>query len=323
MQLDTSVATAILTAIRLAAEQGGAEAALRATGIELPEPTRFEGMAKELDSSLGHWATDKSIADALALGFLAGRVGHRSRARTAVDPTAFVMDRQLIVQGAEGESILRLPWIEEGLFVGRELHEITEVPTPVRVRCIEHYSAALAGERGRFAFTSYGHAYSVDAVPVYGVNGCVDAVLAIALPVASHISAAVAYERTAERLDRSAARAEQRAELDRLAGRGEAERTDQRAAHKARDAAERARINARRLRLRAAQSGSIDAPALTPRETEVLELASHGLTSAQIAEQLVLSVATVTTHLQNIYPKLGVNSKAAAVGAALRHRLID
>jgi DNA-binding NarL/FixJ family response regulator len=55
----------------------------------------------------------------------------------------------------------------------------------------------------------------------------------------------------------------------------------------------------------------------------VLQLASHGLTAYEIAEQLVLSAGTVKTHLRNIYRKLGVADKAAAVAAALRHGLID
>jgi DNA-binding NarL/FixJ family response regulator len=62
---------------------------------------------------------------------------------------------------------------------------------------------------------------------------------------------------------------------------------------------------------------------VTPRETEVLQLASHGLTASDIAEQLVLSTGTVKTHLRNIYCRLGVADKAAAVAAALRHGLID
>jgi two-component system nitrate/nitrite response regulator NarL len=52
-------------------------------------------------------------------------------------------------------------------------------------------------------------------------------------------------------------------------------------------------------------------------------LASHGLTSVEIAQQLVLSAGTVRTHLENIYLKLGVSDKAAAVATALRYGLID
>jgi DNA-binding CsgD family transcriptional regulator len=292
-------------------------------GIELPDAKRFEGLPEELESILGRPVTDESIAEALALGFLSGRVAHRSRTRMAGDPTSFVMDRELVVQGAVGESILRLPWFEDGLFVGRELPEIVEMPTPVRLRCIEHYSAALDGRRGRFSFTSYGHSYSVDAVPVHGDGGSIDAVLAIAAPVEAHLCAAATYERTADGLDRSAAAAEQRAELHCLAGRVEAQRTEQQAADKARASAARMRMNARCLRSRDMRTGSIDMRALTPRELEVLGLVSQGLTSPQIAEQLAISVTTVKTHLQHIYPKLGAADKASAVATALRHGLID
>lgn len=115
---------------------------------------------------------------------------------------------------------------------------------------------------------------------MHGEDGGVDAVLAIATPVRSHISAAAAYDSTAELLERSATRAEQRAELHRVAGRSDAERAERQAARKARHAAERARVHARRLCTRGTPGGFIDAPSVTPRETEVLRLASHGLTCA-------------------------------------------
>jgi hypothetical protein len=164
------------------------------------------------------------VREALALGILAGRVADRpARARRLQDPTSFLMDEDLVVQTARGQSILRLPWFEDGLFVGRQLPEISEMPTPVRRLCVENYTAALAGERGRFAFTSYGHAYSVDAVPVRDQDGRIDAVLAVATPAHSYAAAVAAHLRTAERLDRSAELAEERAERYRLAGRGNPE----------------------------------------------------------------------------------------------------
>ena len=185
------------------------------------------------------------------------------------------------------------------------------------------YSKASAGERGRFMFTSYGHTYSVDAIPVQGDDGGIDAVLAIATPARSFAYAATACESTAERLDRSATNAEQRAERHRVAGRGDAEVTERTAAARARRAAERARANAQRLSLREGAAAPAEPPSLTPRETEVLSLASHGLTHYEIAELLCVSSGTVRTHLQNIYPKLGVCDKAAAVATALRHGLIE
>ena len=64
------------------------------------------------------------------------------------------------------------------------------------------------------------------------------------------------------------------------------------------------------------------AASLTPREREVLELAAEGLSGPQIADRLTVSPATVKTHLANIYDKLEVGDRAAAVATALRRRLI-
>ena len=61
---------------------------------------------------------------------------------------------------------------------------------------------------------------------------------------------------------------------------------------------------------------------LTARETEVLQLASHGGSSAAIAARLEVSTSTVKTHFEHIYAKLGVADRAGAVAAALRRGLI-
>ncbi len=61
---------------------------------------------------------------------------------------------------------------------------------------------------------------------------------------------------------------------------------------------------------------------LTAREMEVLCLLATGLTSAQIAEQLVISLLTVNTHVRSIYSKLGVTSRAAATRYAIEHQLV-
>ena len=52
---------------------------------------------------------------------------------------------------------------------------------------------------------------------------------------------------------------------------------------------------------------------LSEREIEVLRLAAEGLSGPAIAERLVLSPATVKTHFEHIYVKLGVSDRAAAV----------
>jgi DNA-binding CsgD family transcriptional regulator len=50
---------------------------------------------------------------------------------------------------------------------------------------------------------------------------------------------------------------------------------------------------------------------ITKREKEILELISHGKTSGEIAEELIISVATVNTHRQNLIRKHNVNNTSA------------
>ena len=61
------------------------------------------------------------------------------------------------------------------------------------------------------------------------------------------------------------------------------------------------------------------APQLTPRQWELLHLAAAGHTNAQIARQLGISEGTVRIHLQNIYTRLHVSSRTAAVTRAFAH----
>src|ERR1700722_10271319 len=323
MTFQTVTASALVWAIERAHEHAGATAALAAAGLDLPGIDRFDGLSDDFDELVRGLPVDTSVREALALGVLAGRVADRpARARRLQDPTSFLMSEDLVVQAARGQSILRLPWFEEGLFVGRQLPEISEMPTPVRRLCVENYTAALSGERGRFSFTSYGHAYTVDAVPVRGQNGRIESVLAVAAPAHNYAAAITAHLRTAERLDRSAELAEERAERYRLAGRAEPELAELHTGGTARRGAERARASAQRLQTRI--SGKLgNPPSITPRQAEVLSLASNGLTSAEIAEQIGVSPTTIRTHFDNIYGRLGVSDRCAAVATALRHGLID
>jgi ATP/maltotriose-dependent transcriptional regulator MalT len=55
---------------------------------------------------------------------------------------------------------------------------------------------------------------------------------------------------------------------------------------------------------------------LTPREMEVLEPMSEGLTNRQIAERLIVSVGTVKSYTSQIYGKLGVANRTQAVAQA-------
>jgi DNA-binding NarL/FixJ family response regulator len=71
---------------------------------------------------------------------------------------------------------------------------------------------------------------------------------------------------------------------------------------------------------------SSDAPelpdGLTPREAEVLALIAEGLTNAEIADRLVVSAATVKTHVNHIFAKAGVRDRAQAVVYAYSRGLV-
>ena len=55
---------------------------------------------------------------------------------------------------------------------------------------------------------------------------------------------------------------------------------------------------------------------LTPRELEVLQLVAAGSSNREIGAELMLSEATVKSHLVHIYDKLGVRSRTSAVASA-------
>jgi DNA-binding CsgD family transcriptional regulator len=63
------------------------------------------------------------------------------------------------------------------------------------------------------------------------------------------------------------------------------------------------------------------APRLTPRQTELLRLLAAGYTNTQIARRLGISEGTVRTHLENIYERLHVSSRTAAVTRAFPDRV--
>lgn len=86
-----------------------------------------------------------------------------------------------------------------------------------------------------------------------------------------------------------------------------------------------------RLLAAAMQAAQISAPAvpsaaqlpdeLTPREAEVLQLIARGLSNREIADSLVVSEATVKTHINHIFTKTGVRDRAQAVHYAYTHGL--
>src|SRR6266566_1804655 len=61
---------------------------------------------------------------------------------------------------------------------------------------------------------------------------------------------------------------------------------------------------------------------LTAREVEVLRLLARGLTNAQIARELIVSLLTVKAHVRSMYSKVGVTSRSAATRYALEQHLV-
>jgi HD-GYP domain-containing protein (c-di-GMP phosphodiesterase class II) len=62
---------------------------------------------------------------------------------------------------------------------------------------------------------------------------------------------------------------------------------------------------------------------LSDREVEVLRLVARGLSNRQIGEHFTISRRTAEHHVQHIYTKLGVSSRAAAAVFAMEHDLLD
>ena len=62
---------------------------------------------------------------------------------------------------------------------------------------------------------------------------------------------------------------------------------------------------------------------LSRREIEVLRLVADGRTAGEIATQLFISSRTAEHHIQNIYTKIGVSSRAAATRWAVEHEVVD
>jgi HD-GYP domain-containing protein (c-di-GMP phosphodiesterase class II) len=62
---------------------------------------------------------------------------------------------------------------------------------------------------------------------------------------------------------------------------------------------------------------------LTPREVEILRLLARGLLNKQIARRLGITPKTVSNHVEHIYAKIGVSSRAAAGLFATEHGLLE
>jgi DNA-binding NarL/FixJ family response regulator len=80
-------------------------------------------------------------------------------------------------------------------------------------------------------------------------------------------------------------------------------------------------VQRRLLALASRPAPTVDDDALTAREREILVLIGEGLRNREIAAELVISEATVKTHINNLFAKADLHSRADAVRYALRNHL--
>ena len=182
MDFDEKTAAALVAFARVARESGAVTDSLRDAGWRVLEADQVHALGAQLEAIAGTGELDRPLLEAISLGYLAGSVAHARRVRPLQDVTVFLMDENLVVQAAEGESILRLPWFEKEMFVGRQLPDAVEIPSKIRTLAVDSYREALHGTRTDYAFTSFGHSYSVDAVPIRDDAGRTRFVIAIATP---------------------------------------------------------------------------------------------------------------------------------------------
>jgi DNA-binding NarL/FixJ family response regulator len=90
-----------------------------------------------------------------------------------------------------------------------------------------------------------------------------------------------------------------------------------------------ARLDADAVRAVIEAAGGSSAPVraprpdgLTERQVEVLRLVARGLSNPEIARRLVISRRTAEHHVQDVYARIGVSSRAAAALYALEHDLL-
>jgi DNA-binding NarL/FixJ family response regulator len=81
-------------------------------------------------------------------------------------------------------------------------------------------------------------------------------------------------------------------------------------------------LRAFRSNVRPRQIEAVKLDQLTERENDVLRLMARGATNTEVATRLIVSEATVKTHVGAIFSKLGVRDRAAAIVFAYDHGLV-
>jgi diguanylate cyclase (GGDEF)-like protein/PAS domain S-box-containing protein len=106
------------------------------------------------------------------------------------DTSVFLIDHDLRILIADGEMIRQLTWLDEGMFRGRRVTDLyTEVPDDVLALSLEHYRAALEGQRRAFEFVSEGLTFAIQAVPVRADDDTVESALVIVRDVTERTGA--------------------------------------------------------------------------------------------------------------------------------------
>jgi diguanylate cyclase (GGDEF)-like protein/PAS domain S-box-containing protein len=106
---------------------------------------------------------------------------YRTLIASLPDTSVFLVDHELRVLVAAGEAVARLPWFDEEMLRGRKVTELHgDIPGELVDLSIEHYRAALRGERRTFEFDSDGLTFAVHAVPVRAEDGSVESALVVA-----------------------------------------------------------------------------------------------------------------------------------------------
>jgi len=65
------------------------------------------------------------------------------------------------------------------------------------------------------------------------------------------------------------------------------------------------------------------APLLSERERQILQLIADGKSVPDMAAELFLAQTTIKTHIRRLYEKLGVSDRGAAVAQAMRNHLLE
>jgi NarL family two-component system response regulator LiaR len=80
---------------------------------------------------------------------------------------------------------------------------------------------------------------------------------------------------------------------------------------------------AARVLIQATRPAKLPAGELTEREMEVLRLVVQGKSNQQIADAMVVTVATIKAHISNILSKLQLASRAEAIAYAIKHKIVS